>query len=168
MRMLQNADVFVAPGNGALPPIPHDKRDLLHHAPCSVWSKMLHDAPGPLALITPPISSRARGPSTIVAPWGTCLKSRVERLQLLQTPGKPQGRRRCKEAAIADGDVVPRPATARRPTIPYQVPELPQYIWHCPRYQARCDHSCDRKLIKNGTPIGGVMIMTVAIGGVAL
>ncbi len=37
----------------------HRKRDLPHHDPCSVRSKMLHDAPAPRALITAPISSRA-------------------------------------------------------------------------------------------------------------
>src|SRR6266550_1405453 len=54
--MLQNADVLAASGNGAILGIPHRKRDLPHHAPCSVWSKVLHDAPVPLALMTAPIS----------------------------------------------------------------------------------------------------------------
>ena len=35
--LIQNADVFGAPGNSAIPPIPHDKRGLRHHAPCSGW-----------------------------------------------------------------------------------------------------------------------------------
>jgi hypothetical protein len=51
---------------------------------------------------------------------------------------------------------------------PYQVPELPQYVWPCPRYPACCDHSCEMKLIQNRTVLGGVIMMTVTIGGFAL
>jgi hypothetical protein len=55
--MLQN--VLAASGNGAILRIPHGKLDLIRHAPCSVWSKMLRGAPVPLALMTALISSRA-------------------------------------------------------------------------------------------------------------
>jgi hypothetical protein len=45
VRVLQNAYVLAAYGNGSIPPMTHHKQDLTRHALCSRWSKMLHNAP---------------------------------------------------------------------------------------------------------------------------
>jgi hypothetical protein len=44
-HMLQNAYVSTASDNGYISPIPNYTNDLTHYTFCSLWSKMLHNAP---------------------------------------------------------------------------------------------------------------------------
>jgi hypothetical protein len=43
LRVLQNAYVLTAYGNGLIPPIPRHRQDLTRHALCSRWSNILRD-----------------------------------------------------------------------------------------------------------------------------